>query len=165
MGQAKETWGLYRVSDKKKFEEVSLLELKFLYRALPTHLHNAYLFWDPRSGEWTRFQDFRKTLQGDSTSTAGASQLGHTPGPHPSKQEPFAVREKSDKDSKQNLTQSDEKTTGKLKVFEFDQTETSKLSLDPRASRDSRNEVRYDRRFRVRIFTPSGPVKNATLDA
>lgn len=155
MGKPTEIWGLFRVSDQQKFEGVQFSELEFLFRVLSPDERSQYLFWHPKAGRWIKLESFEKVVpiskSGSQQKTASSS----------------FKEEKPTLDHAAGVVDQDSlgAPSQKMKVFEFDPVETGRLSLDKRAARDSRSDVRYDRRFRVRILTPAGPIKNATLDA
>lgn len=247
MKSVENSWSLFRLSDRKQFDSVSLATIDFFFRALPEKHRPDWLMWREGFAGWRPFSELPqilKHLQGEGKDSAtpppvpesvlkfadevtgvrsdvkiethdalpedrGAHvdsaddvteskviefQSPHSepnPGPEPEAvedDEPMAKTHSSVsvraieaatsslrlKTTTGLLNQSSMPSGAKyqkplqsakeMNVLSSDNEATLSLMLESQAATEDRNNVRYQKRFKVRIYTPQGVVAVVTAD-
>ncbi|MDX9731263.1 MAG: hypothetical protein RBT63_05780 [Bdellovibrionales bacterium] len=202
-------WSLFRLSDRKQFDQVSFANIAFLYRVLPKKAHAEWMIWQEGMSEWQPFSDLSQILESSSDktrpapppiptgegsltssaearlkqasekfgSTADGSQTSSiddlSQGARSSVSYRAIEAAASNLRLRSGMTQNSfnspaiepmKSPTENGRVLTFPDEATLSLALESEAASEDRDHVRYNKKFKVRIFTPTGVLQVVTLD-
>lgn len=62
MKEQEESWSLFRLSDRKQFDGISLSKVEFLFESLPAELHTNWLMWREGFSGWRPLNELPQIL-------------------------------------------------------------------------------------------------------
>lgn len=172
----KDNWSLFRLSDRKQFDNISLETIEFFFRAGTEKSRVEWLMWREGFTSWRPFGELSQILKHLENDEAPL------PSPPPV---PDAVLKYADEiTGVRHVNESDTQNTvsgraihaatssvrlksvpgAKQNVISMGDEATLSLMLESQAATEDRDNVRYSKVFKVRIFTPKGVVLVETID-
>lgn len=173
-----ENWSLFRLSDRKQFANVSLETIDFFFRASTEASRVDWLMWREGFSGWRPFGELASILKHLQTDAA----LIPSPPPVPDAVLKFAgeitgVTELTNVTGATAATQRIAASATVTKIFPLkidphlngqviamSDEETLSLMLESQAATEDRNNARYTKILKVKIFTPTGVILAETID-
>lgn len=197
----KKSWSLFRVNDRKQFDDVGYSTVRWFSEILTPEQKNNLLVWSDGWTQWVPLSQFKETakpepeahkpppvpedientLSGIINDQIKERVQAKVPATPPKKQEPLKPlrvakdlqpqTKKPEKVGAEVIMDKRAVPDGKTELghrvlqFKVDDAQTLSLQIDSRGSQDDRHQVRYQKRFRVRINLPNGGIyETVTLD-
>lgn len=166
-----ESWSLFRQSDRKQFDDLSASTVEFFYHALPEQFHGDWLVWKEGLEKWHPFSEALGYLKSrpkePATPPPVIEENTQTHGTVSSRVLQAVATSSLRLKSTSGYTSpglSEGEKTGSRKVLSLSDEETMSLMLESQLASDDRSNVRYSKKFKVRIFATQGILQTSTVD-